>query len=180
MNGLDGSGNIVVPGLGDSFNELLFVGFEHCVGLSELIESHLHDCLNLIWMNGEVEVHWDIWKSVLEHWKLVKSIHRDDIVCMWVVVGNHVLLKLRNDVSEPNTIDIHVHGDVCADVVHGANINLLLPEDQVFPDVEVLVNNELLVLLPSKEKGVEIGIAGGVFSLNIIPPSPYIMVIPLE
>jgi len=64
--------------------------------------------------------------------------------------------------------------------VHGANINLLLPEDQVFPDVEVLVNNELLVLLPSKEKGVEIGIAGGVFSLNIIPPSPYIMVIPLE
>jgi len=64
--------------------------------------------------------------------------------------------------------------------VHGANINLLLPEDQVFPDVEVLVNNELLVLLPSKEKGVEIGIAGGVFSLNIIPPSPDIMVIPLE
>jgi len=64
--------------------------------------------------------------------------------------------------------------------VHGANINLLLPEDKVFPDVEVLVNNELLVLLPSKEKGIEIGIAGGVFSLNIIPPSPDIVVIPLE
>ena len=64
--------------------------------------------------------------------------------------------------------------------MHGTNVNLLLSQDQIFPDVEVLVNNMLLILLPSKEKGVEIGIAGGVFCLNIIPPSPDIMVIPLE
>ena len=99
---------------------------------------------------------------------------------MWVVVLIHVLLKLRNDVSESNSVDIHVHGYVCANILHGTNINLLLPEDKVFPLVEILVNNELFVLLPSKEKGVEIGIAGGVFSLNIIPPSPDIVIIPLE
>ena len=180
MNGLDSSVNVVIPCLGYSCHEYIFVGFEHPIGLVELVESHLHDGLDLFWVNGEVKVHWDIWESVLEHGKLIKCKHGDDIVRMWVVVLIHVLLKLRNDVSESNSVDIHVHGYVCANILHGTNINLLLPEDKVFPLVEILVNNELFVLLPSKEKGVEIGIAGGVFSLNIIPPSPDIVIIPLE
>ena len=112
MNSLDSSADIVFPGFGNGCNELLLVGFEHPVGLIEQVESHLHDCFNFVWMNGEIEIHWDLWESILEQGKSIECKHRDDIIMVWVIVGNHVLFKLRNNVSEPNAVDIHVHGNV--------------------------------------------------------------------
>jgi len=172
--------NVSIPCKVDRIDELLLVGLKHASGLIKLVESNLHHSLDLFGVNGEVEVHWDLWESVLEHGKLVEGKHGDDIVSVWVVVCGHVYLKLWNDVSEFDSVNIDVHGNVCANIMHGTHVNLLLSQDQIFPDVEVLVDNMLLVLLPSKEKGVEISIAGSVFCLNIIPPSPDIMVIPLE
>lgn len=158
----------------------MFVSLKHSGGLVELIKSHLHNCLDLFWMNGEVKVHWDVWKSVLEHWQLIECKHGNDVVGMWVIMVSHVYLELWNDVTKFDSVYVDIHGDVSANVLHGTNVNLLFSQDQIFPDVEVLIDNKLLVLLPSEEKGVEIGIASSVFGLNIIPPSPDIMVIPFE
>lgn len=99
---------------------------------------------------------------------------------MRVIVGDHILFKLWHEVSKPDSVDIDVHSDVSADIFHGAHVNLPLSGDQIFPDIEVLVYNVLLIILPSEEKFIEIGIAMSIFVLNRVPPIPDMMVIPLE
>lgn len=99
---------------------------------------------------------------------------------MRVIVVHHVLFKLWHEVPKPDSVDIDVHGDVSADIFHGTHVDLPLSVDKIFPDEEVLVYNVLLVVLPSEEKLVEIGIAMSIFILNVIPPIPDVMVIPLE
>lgn len=62
---LGGSLNVRIPSYGYCFDELCLVSFKHCGGLSILIKSHLHNVLDLIWVDSEVEVHWDFWQGVL-------------------------------------------------------------------------------------------------------------------
>lgn len=99
---------------------------------------------------------------------------------MWVVVFVHVDFEFWDNVSELDTVYIDVHGDVSADIMHGTDINVSFTENEIFPDVEVLVDNGLFVLLPSEPKGIEISIAGSVFRLDVIPPTPDIVVVPLK
>jgi len=172
--------DVTLPGGFNGSNELLFVSLKMVTSFSVLIKSDSHDSLDLFWVNGEVEVHGDLWKGVLEHRKLIEGEHGDDVVSVWVVVIGHVDVELWDDISELDSININVHGDVLANVVHDTDINLLLTVDKVFPHVEVLVDNSLLVLLPSEPESIEIGVTGGVLSLDIVPPSPDIMIIPFE
>ena len=99
---------------------------------------------------------------------------------MRVVVRNHVLFEFRDDVTESDTIDVDIHRYVGANIVHGANVDLLLAKNKVLPDVKVLVNDELLVLLPTKEESVEVCITSSILCLYVVPPTPNIMVVPFE
>jgi len=180
LDGFLGAFNIRFPCLLDINDEVGLVSLEHGTGLRVLIKSYLHNVLDLIWVDGNVEVKWDLWEGALEHWKLFEGEHRDYVCCMWVIVVGHVLLKLWDDVTELDSVHVHVGGDVSANILHGTDVDLPLSEDQVLPDVKVLLDDSRLIVLPSRPHSVEVSVAGSVLSLDVIPPSPDIMVVPLE
>ena len=61
LDGLNGVVDVVVPGSVHIIDEDLLVSLKHLNGLIVLVESKLHKLLDLLWVNGQIKVEFNIW-----------------------------------------------------------------------------------------------------------------------
>ena len=74
-------------------------------------------------MDRKVEL--DITLSILNEVEILKSEHRDEVCCIWVVVLSHVRAKFWDHISELDSVDVDVIGNVVADIVKNLLVNVV-------------------------------------------------------